>query len=63
MQNEPEKMIEIEEDFYDYLIQRDIWLECLEQAGVDNWEGLSAAYEALDKFYEDLENEDEEGEN
>lgn len=46
MQNEPEKMIEIEEDF-----------------GVDNWEGLSAAYEALDKFYEDLENEDEEGEN
>lgn len=67
MKNEPEKMIEIEEDFYDYLIQRDIWLECLEDAGVDNWEGLPAAYEALDRYYDELELyqelENEEGEN
>jgi hypothetical protein len=27
------------------LKERDDWLSCLEEAGVDNWEGISHAYE------------------
>lgn len=30
---------------YDKLVERDEWLSCLEQAGVDNWEGISHAYD------------------
>lgn len=32
------------------------WLDCLEAAGVDNWEGLEVAYEMLD----DEESDDDE---
>ena len=27
------------------LSERDFWLECLEQAGVDNWDGIELAHE------------------
>lgn len=39
------KMTEISEERYEYLIERDAWLEALEQAGVDNWEGYDEALE------------------
>lgn len=38
-------MTEISEERYEYLIERDAWLEALEQAGVDNWEGYDEALE------------------
>lgn len=30
---------------WDLLKKRDAWLDCLEAAGVDNWDGISFAYE------------------
>ena len=40
--------ITITRDFYDYLIDRNKWLLCLEQAGVDNWEGYNFAIDIRD---------------
>ncbi len=36
-------MITIDEDDYEELVERSEWLECLENAGVDNWEGYNYA--------------------
>lgn len=36
-------MISIDEAFYRKLRERSMWLECLEEAGVDNWEGMAEA--------------------
>lgn len=41
----PEEMISITKKKYDQLIKDSEWLACLEQAGVDNWEGIEVAYE------------------
>jgi hypothetical protein len=32
---------------YGEMLERLNWLSCLEEAGVDNWEGTEYAYEAL----------------
>jgi hypothetical protein len=32
------------------LEERDFWLTCLEQAGVDNWQGLDLAYEIKNEY-------------
>jgi hypothetical protein len=40
-----DEMITITKREYDELIKRDAWLYYLESAGVDNWEGISYAYE------------------
>ena len=29
---------------YERLLERDEWLDCLEAAGVDNWEGIDEAF-------------------
>lgn len=40
-------MITITKKEYDTLVKRDEWLECLEAAGVDNWQGYDEAREIL----------------
>ncbi|ACR15019.1 hypothetical protein BcepIL02_gp26 [Burkholderia phage BcepIL02] len=37
------EMVSITRDEYDSLLTRSRWLECLEAAGVDNWEGIDEA--------------------
>jgi acetyl-CoA acetyltransferase len=44
------KMTEISEERYEYLLERDAWLDALEQAGVDNWEGYDEALEIYNAF-------------
>jgi len=38
-----EEMITITKEEYDDLLESSRWLDCLEQAGVDNWPGLDYA--------------------
>ncbi len=38
---------------YNQLLKDQQWLECLESAGVDNWEGISYAYNLLGDDEED----------
>jgi len=40
-----EQRVIISLDEYERLKQRDTWLQCLEAAGVDNWDGLDYAQE------------------
>jgi hypothetical protein len=40
-----EEQVTITKKEYDQLKKDSIWLCCLEEAGVDNWEGISYAYE------------------
>jgi len=37
------EMITITKQEYDFLVEDSEWLTCLENAGVDNWEGYSFA--------------------
>ncbi len=37
------KMITVDREMYDELVERAAWLNYLEMAGVDNWEGYSYA--------------------
>jgi len=39
------KSVTISTEDYEYLKSRDEWLQCLEAAGVDNWEGYDYAHE------------------
>lgn len=41
------QMISIPKTTYDQLIKDQKWLQALEAAGVDNWEGCSEAQESL----------------
>ncbi len=45
-------IIAITQKEYTKLTKRDAWLGCLEQAGVDNWEGFSDAQELWKEFYD-----------
>lgn len=47
-----EEMITIPKSQYAALLERDDWLTCLENAGVDNWDGWEIAAEE----YRDLNN-------
>lgn len=40
-----EEQITISKKEYEKLLERSNWLDCLEVAGVDNWEGISYALE------------------
>jgi|DEB0MinimDraft_6_1074348.scaffolds.fasta_scaffold71446_2 hypothetical protein len=42
-------LITIPLDEYNDLIEASIWLECLEGAGVDSWEGVSFAQELMEE--------------
>ncbi|QFG05883.1 hypothetical protein 268TH004_44 [Bacillus phage 268TH004] len=49
-----EKTITISLKEYTHLKDRELFLECLEGAGVDNWQGYSDAWE----MYKEEDNED-----
>lgn len=36
---------------YDEIIQREEWLQALEEAGVDNWEGIEIAIKIFKKMH------------
>ena len=38
---------------YEFLVAREDWLSCLEEAGVDNWEGIPYAHELQELDLED----------
>lgn len=46
-----EELITITKKEYDSLKESQQWLTCLEDAGVDNWQGIEYAYE-LKRDYE-----------
>lgn len=48
VKDEKVEMIEIPLSEYLHLKDRMLWLECLENAGVDNWDGFSYAHELFD---------------
>lgn len=45
----PEMAIVVPLAEYLYLIRRDDWLQCLEAAGVDNWNGMEEAVRIRDE--------------
>lgn len=45
----PTETITISKEEYDSLIEDQRFLECLRNAGVDNWEGYDYAMELLDE--------------
>jgi hypothetical protein len=42
-----EEMVSIPWSEYEELLDRSAWLDALEAAGVDNWEGIDQAHEIL----------------
>lgn len=58
MAKKQEKMITIAESEYNQLCRDSQWLAALEAAGVDNWDGYEEAYDILEEWQK--ENEDEE---
>ena len=54
----PEETVTISKSRYDSLLDAERWVECLNAAGVDNWEGYAMAQEMCSDSDED--NEDEE---
>lgn len=48
-----EEMVTITKARYDRLLDRDDWLDCLEAAGVDNWDG----YDEAGRIYRETEND------
>ena len=41
------EMVTIPKREYDDLLRKEIWLQCLEDAGVDNWQGIDVAYDMM----------------
>jgi len=44
---EPQKFVRVTVEEYKQLVDKSVWLGCLEAAGVDNWEGYGYARELL----------------
>jgi hypothetical protein len=44
------EMVTITKAEYEKLLEDSDWLNCLEQAGVDNWEGYSVAIDIRDEY-------------
>ena len=49
--------VEISKKRLDQLLEQERWLDCLEGAGVDNWEGIDHAIEDMLRGTEELEAE------
>lgn len=47
-----EEMILVHKQEYAELKEQAVWLECLEAAGVDNWDGYDIAKEMYDNYGE-----------
>ncbi len=45
-----EALVTITKEEYDNLLNASTWLECLEDAGVDNWEGIGEAWDLLEQY-------------
>lgn len=50
-----EEVITVPKAKWDELLKRLSWLNALEDAGVDNWEGISYAYELYEEYKDDEE--------
>ena len=48
--SEEKEMVTIPKREYEQLKAESDWLSCLEQAGVDNWEGYCFAIDLRDKY-------------
>lgn len=48
--SEPET-VPVQKEVLDDLLERSEWLRALEEAGVDNWEGISLAHDIYETFY------------
>lgn len=48
-----EESVSISKKEYSRLLQQDEWVSCLDQAGVDNWEGIDYAIELYDQYQQD----------
>lgn len=46
-----EETVTISKKEYDKLIKDRVWLNCLERAGVDNWEGHDIAVDFMEEHY------------
>lgn len=46
-------MIEITEQRYKELLWSELFLQCLENSGVDNWVGFESAQDEFDKVWND----------
>ncbi len=42
---------------YNRLVKQDIWVDCLERAGVDNWDGYGFAIKYYREYCVGLDNE------
>lgn len=51
--NKETKMISIPKEEYDDLIESRDWLNALEDAGVDNWNGCSFAHDLMQERKDD----------
>lgn len=49
-----EETITIDKTHYEYLLDREMYLEALEEAGVDNWIGYGEAMDTYRKWKEEL---------
>ncbi len=52
-----DRIVTLSVEVYDKLIERSDWLDYLEQAGVDNWEGISYARQLQQEDEEEGKNE------
>lgn len=50
MTQQNEQTVTISQAEYDDLIEQSRWLQCLESAGVDNWNGYDYARELLEEW-------------
>lgn len=46
-----EETVTLSRTEYDRMYKRLIWLQCLEDAGVDNWQGMEYAQELFNEEY------------
>lgn len=49
------EMIKISKEEYNRLIERDRFLDALEQSGVDNWDGYSDAHTLIKQWDAEIE--------
>lgn len=49
------EMVTISKLEYEALLEDKMWLEALEQSGVDNWKGFSYAHELMDEWQKEDE--------
>ena len=50
METDKTEMVTITKAEYDRLLEQELWLNCLEQAGVDNWDGYDEAIDIRDSL-------------